>query len=374
MGIVILGAEGSGSSAMCQRCQQRHPVDVNRQCVNNNVDLEPEGKVFVVIDLSGSSSEAPAGSSENEERVFRQRLGPRKRQGAVRRRVHQVNGHKFMATFLRQPTYCSHCRDFIWGVLGKQGYQCQVCTCVVHKRCHELIITKCAGMKKQEDTVEEPVGSQRFSVNVPHKFRIHNFKVLTFCDHCGSLLWGLLRQGLQCKVCKVNVHRRCESNVAPNCGVDAKAIAKVLSDLGVTPDKICNSALRRKKLLQGQESRPQISGATETEDDRLRSASTSPYAKEQENIRKALSFDHRGEGHKTHSLSSPTSVDTVTEGSHGGERENGDVKSHVPEMKRLNLHDFLFIKVLGKGSFGKVRDHSIIPLLLPVALCERGVC
>ncbi|XP_010774599.1 protein kinase C epsilon type-like, partial [Notothenia coriiceps] len=202
-----------------------------------------------------------------------------------------------------------------------------------------------------------PVGSQRFSVNVPHKFRIHNFKVLTFCDHCGSLLWGLLRQGLQCKVCKVNVHRRCESNVAPNCGVDAKAIAKVLSDLGVTPDKICNSALRRKKLLQGQESRPQISGTTETEDDRSRSAPTSPCdpdAKELENIRKALSFDHRGEGHKKHSLSSPKSVDTVTEGSHGGERENGDVKSHVPEMKRLNLHDFLFIKVLGKGSFGKV--------------------
>ncbi len=30
-----------------------------------------------------------------------------------------------------------------------------VCTCVVHKRCHQLIITKCAGMKKQDDTVEE---------------------------------------------------------------------------------------------------------------------------------------------------------------------------------------------------------------------------
>uniref|UniRef100_A0A3B5M5V7 Phorbol-ester/DAG-type domain-containing protein n=1 Tax=Xiphophorus couchianus TaxID=32473 RepID=A0A3B5M5V7_9TELE len=41
-------------------------------------------------------------------------MRPRKRQGAVRRRVHQVNGHKFMATYLRQPTYCSHCRDFIW--------------------------------------------------------------------------------------------------------------------------------------------------------------------------------------------------------------------------------------------------------------------
>ncbi|KAK7919159.1 hypothetical protein WMY93_010443 [Mugilogobius chulae] len=170
------------------------------------IDLEPEGKVYVVIDLSGSSTEA-SGTNDNEERVFRERIGPRRRQGAVRRRVHQVNGHKFMATYLRQPTYCSHCRDFIWGVLGKQGYQCQVCTCVVHKRCHELIITKCAGMKKQEDTPEE-VGSQRFSVNMPHKFSIHNYKVPTFCDHCGSLLWGLMRQGLQCKVCKMNVHRR----------------------------------------------------------------------------------------------------------------------------------------------------------------------
>ncbi|XP_010003264.1 PREDICTED: protein kinase C epsilon type [Chaetura pelagica] len=159
------------------------------------IDLEPEGRVYVIIDLSGSSGEAP---KDNEERVFRERMRPRKRQGAVRRRVHQVNGHKFMATYLRQPTYCSHCRDFIWGVIGKQGYQCQVCTCVVHKRCHELIITKCAGLKKQE-THDEQVGSQRFSVNMPHKFSIHNYKVPTFCDHCGSLLWGLLRQGLQCK-------------------------------------------------------------------------------------------------------------------------------------------------------------------------------
>uniref|UniRef100_A0AAR2JB88 Protein kinase C n=1 Tax=Pygocentrus nattereri TaxID=42514 RepID=A0AAR2JB88_PYGNA len=264
------------------------------------IDLEPEGKVYVIIDLSGSSSEGKfLEHLHTHSRVFRERMRPRKRQGAVRRRVHQVNGHKFMATYLRQPTYCSHCRDFIWGVLGKQGYQCQVCTCVVHKRCHELIITKCPGLKKQDDTPEE-VGSQRFSVNMPHKFSIHNYKVPTFCDHCGSLLWGLMRQGLQCKVCKMNVHRRCETNVAPNCGVDARGIAKVLSDLGLS---------------------------------------------ELESIRKALSF---GQEHK----SSSSSIGSGLQGSVNEGRENGDVKS--VQSKRMNLTDFSFIKVLGKGSFGKV--------------------
>uniref|UniRef100_A0A668TN41 Protein kinase C n=1 Tax=Oreochromis aureus TaxID=47969 RepID=A0A668TN41_OREAU len=284
------------------------------------IDLEPEGKVYVVIDLSGSSTE---GTNENEERVFRERIGPRRRQGAVRRRVHQVNGHKFMATYLRQPTYCSHCRDFIWGVLGKQGYQCQVCTCVVHKRCHELIITKCAGMKKQEDTPEE-VGSQRFSVNMPHKFSIHNYKVPTFCDHCGSLLWGLMRQGLQCKVCKMNVHRRCETNVAPNCGVDARGIAKVLSDLGVTPDKISNTAQRRRKVT----SRPKGSQPVFADLDRLQDA---------------LSLDQQGPQHSSSSSSSTTSSSS----SSSAARQNG-------ESQRRSLKDFNFIKVLGKGSFGKV--------------------
>ncbi|XP_031660624.1 protein kinase C epsilon type [Oncorhynchus kisutch] len=316
------------------------------------IDLEPEGRVYVIMDLSGSSSEAPGSSENAEERVFRERMRPRKRQGAVRRRVHQVNGHKFMATYLRQPTYCSHCRDFIWGVIGKQGYQCQVCTCVVHKRCHELIITKCAGMKKdKEDTTPEEVGSQRFSVNMPHKFGIHNFKVLTFCDHCGSLLWGLLRQGLQCKVCKVNVHRRCESNVAPNCGVDARGIAKVLSDLGVTPDKISSSAQRRKKITQ--EPQQPLPCTPQTEEDRSKSAPTSPCdqdLKELENIRKALSFEQRGQEHKSASSSSSSRVGVGSEV--GDARENGELK--IIQTKRMTLQDFLFIKVLGKGSFGKV--------------------
>ncbi|CAM9826427.1 unnamed protein product [Lampetra fluviatilis] len=292
------------------------------------VDLEPEGKVYVIIDLT---------PKETKERpVFRERVRPRKRQGAVRRRVHQVNGHKFMATYLRQPTYCSHCRDFIWGVIGKQGYQCQVCTCVVHKRCHELIITKCPGMKKE---AQDEVGSQRFSVNVPHKFSIHNYKVPTFCDHCGSLLWGLLRQGLQCKVCKMNVHRRCEQNVAPSCGVDARGIAKVLAEIGVTPDKIHQSTIKKKKLITSSDSQTPSPGVVAADPEKSRPILTSPActgAKELESgVKKALSFEAPSEGKAA---------------------ENGEGAPPTTNRlcRRYGLDDFSFIKVLGKGSFGKV--------------------
>ncbi|XP_033844088.1 protein kinase C eta type-like [Periophthalmus magnuspinnatus] len=193
------------------------------------MDLEPEGKVYIVITLTGSFTDDDA--LVRPPQKHHKEL-TRTRQGAVRRRIHQVNGHKFMSTFLRQPTFCFHCREFIWGVFGKQGYQCQVCTCVVHKRCHKLVVTVCPRMKKTQ--TEQPM-NQGFSINVPHKFNIHNYKSPTFCDHCGSLLWGLVRQGLHCKSCKMNVHIRCKSNVAPSCGVNSVELANKLTEMGLHP-------------------------------------------------------------------------------------------------------------------------------------------
>lgn len=102
-------------------------------------------------------------------------------------------------------------------------------------------------------------------------FQVHNFRRFTFCDHCGSLLYGIFKQGLQCQgesflsrqsqqtpsghlpltgcvsfpACRMNIHRRCEKNVPNNCGINTKIMAEVLGEMDLTPD-ILNRPPRKK--------------------------------------------------------------------------------------------------------------------------------
>ncbi|KAI5090554.1 protein kinase C, eta, b, partial [Silurus meridionalis] len=263
----------------------------SRQTFEGWVNLEPEGKVYVSMTLTGTFTDDDA--TVNGWRSHKQLS--RKRQRALKRKVHQVNGHKFMATFLKQPTFCCHCKNFIWGVFGKQGYQCQVCTCVIHKKCHHLVVSECPKMKKMAS--EGP--SQGFGINIPHRFHVRNYKVPTYCNHCGSLLYGLVKQGLQCKGCKMNVHIRCEDNVAPNCGVNSAELASKLAEIGLEAGRLS----KRQSQVENQ-----------------MYCETCSYLK-------------------------PTSTSI---------KSLGQPEEAEEEVMRVGIEDFTFLQVLGKGSFGKV--------------------
>ncbi|VDK62917.1 unnamed protein product [Onchocerca ochengi] len=50
-----------------------------------------------------------------------------------------------------------------------------------------------------------------------HALCVHSYKSPTFCDFCGELLFGLVKQGLKCRGCKLNYHKRCVSKIPNNC-------------------------------------------------------------------------------------------------------------------------------------------------------------
>ncbi|XP_050068852.1 protein kinase C isoform X2 [Anopheles maculipalpis] len=220
-----------------------------------------------------------------------------------------------------------------------------VCTCVVHKRCHSSVVTKCP-KKKDEQTKPTPTeAAQRFNVNMPHRFSVHSFKRLTFCDHCGSLLYGIIRQGLKCEVCSMNIHRRCEGNVANNCGINTKQLAELLNEMGITMDK---TPPRRSKY-SNQTPSDNLSMSERSDDtSSLDTLSTKSGAESELGAHHLGAAAMHGGGRGQTSKSGGPAMGMLV---NLGTDDDGNAR---PMPGKVCLNDFNFIKVLGKGSFGKV--------------------
>uniref|UniRef100_A0A8C6M334 Protein kinase C n=1 Tax=Nothobranchius furzeri TaxID=105023 RepID=A0A8C6M334_NOTFU len=178
------------------------------------VDLHPSGKVMMAVQYFLEGEEVPTIN---------------RRRGAIKQaKIHFIKNHEFIATFFRQPTFCSVCREFVWG-LNKQGYKCRQCNAAIHKKCIDKIIGRCTGTAaNSRDTMFQ---KERFKIDMPHRFKTNNYMSPTFCDHCGSLLWGLVKQGLKCADCAMNVHHKCQDKVANLCGINQKLLAEALTQV-----------------------------------------------------------------------------------------------------------------------------------------------
>ncbi|XP_043929401.1 serine/threonine-protein kinase D1 [Protopterus annectens] len=186
----------------------------------------------------------------------------------------QIRPHALFVHSYRAPTFCDHCGEMLWGLM-RQGLKCEGCGMNYHKRCAFKIPNNCSGIRKRrlsnvsltglsttrsvsaeplscssEEALLSPkspgpeqktssdlfTGRERRSnsqsyigrpieldkillskVKLPHTFVIHSYTRPTLCQYCKKLLKGLFRQGLQCKDCKLNCHKRCAPRVPNNC-------------------------------------------------------------------------------------------------------------------------------------------------------------
>ena len=64
------------------------------------------------------------------------------------------------------------------------------------------------------DVVSQTAGG-RF--RIPHSFSIHTYTRPTICQYCKKLLRGLFKQGVQCRDCHYNAHKKCVEKVPKDC-------------------------------------------------------------------------------------------------------------------------------------------------------------
>ncbi|RXM35641.1 hypothetical protein EOD39_3985 [Acipenser ruthenus] len=174
-------------NSMAARCMQQNGK------VETMLELTPYGRMLMNARYFLEQSDAK-GQSEMESEGF---FTLQQRRGAIKQaKVHKIRCHEFIATFFPQPTFCSVCHEFVWG-LNKQGYQCRQCHAAIHKKCKDKVIARCTGTAI--NSKETMMHKERFKIDMPHRFKVHNYKSPTFCEHCGTLLWGLAKQGLKCE-------------------------------------------------------------------------------------------------------------------------------------------------------------------------------
>ncbi|KAH3683774.1 hypothetical protein WICPIJ_005249 [Wickerhamomyces pijperi] len=186
--------------------------------------LEPAGQILISLGFTKVSS-------PNKKAL----VGGLHRHGAIRKRddeVFEQHGHQFIQKQFYSIMRCALCGDF----LPYNGYQCQDCKFLCHKRCYEKVITKCISKSSTDIDPDE----LKINHRIPHRFEHVSNRGTNWCCHCGYILpWGR-KNVLKCGECSTMCHTACSHLVPDFCGMSmetANQILKTIKETEVTRQK-----------------------------------------------------------------------------------------------------------------------------------------
>ncbi|XP_052250225.1 diacylglycerol kinase theta-like isoform X4 [Dreissena polymorpha] len=113
------------------------------------------------------------------------------------------HGHSFVKKTFHKPTYCHHCTDMLWGLIG-QGLVCEVCNFVVHEKCLRTVVSACSSIAAS--LVRNPVAH---CWSEPGQFK------RKFCNVCRKRLEDSL--AVRCEICEYYAHLDCHDFVVSDC-------------------------------------------------------------------------------------------------------------------------------------------------------------
>ncbi|RWS13942.1 diacylglycerol kinase theta-like protein [Dinothrombium tinctorium] len=113
------------------------------------------------------------------------------------------HGHYFTKKTFHKPTYCHHCADMLWGLIG-QGCICEVCNFVVHDRCLKTVVSPCSTVAS--NVIKNPV---------PHCWTDVGHLKRKFCNVCRKRIED--SSAVRCETCEYCVHLECQDFSVADC-------------------------------------------------------------------------------------------------------------------------------------------------------------
>ncbi|TSP57645.1 Serine/threonine-protein kinase D3 [Bagarius yarrelli] len=132
----------------------------------------------------------------------------------------QIRPHALYVHSYKAPAFCDDCGEMLWGLV-RQGLKCEEVDKVLKQTANGILQRPLLEAGKRIPSWSgRPIWMEKMvlgRVKVPHTFNVHTYTRPTICQYCKRLLKGLFRQGMQCKDCKFNCHKRCASKVPRDC-------------------------------------------------------------------------------------------------------------------------------------------------------------